>query len=137
MKNIIKISVFVFAMVLSGIAMSQSQVYVNGYYKSNGTYVAPHYRTAPNNTVYDNWSTYPNYNPYTGKQGTKTYSNSYYNNSYYNNSYYNNSYYSQPSYNYNYYYSYSPEETRMCTARLSWIESILNNNTKHWDTMFY
>ena len=104
MKNIIKISAFIFALTLSGVALSQRQVYVNGYYNSYGTYVAPHYRTAPNNTVYDNWSTYPNYNPYTGKQGTKTYSNSYYNNSYYNNSYYNNSYYSQPSYNYNYYY---------------------------------
>ena len=77
MKNIIKIITVFVAIALSGIAMSQSQVYVNGYYKSNGTYVAPHYRTAPNNNVYDNWSTYPNYNPYTGKQGTKTYSNSY------------------------------------------------------------
>lgn len=45
--------------------------YVQGYYKSDGTYVEGHYRTTPNNTVYDNYSTYPNYNPYTGQQGTK------------------------------------------------------------------
>ena len=45
--------------------------YVNGYYKTDGTYVEGHYRTDPNNTVYDNYSTYPNINPYTGQQGTK------------------------------------------------------------------
>jgi hypothetical protein len=45
-------------------------VYVSGYYRSNGTYVKPHYRTAPNHTINDNYSTYPNVNPYTGKVGT-------------------------------------------------------------------
>lgn len=44
--------------------------YVNGYYKSNGTYVQGYYRTKPNNTINDNYSTYPNVNPYNGKQGT-------------------------------------------------------------------
>lgn len=70
-------------------SFGQKAVYINGYYKSNGTYVQPHYRTSPNNSVYDNWSTYPNVNPYTGNTGTKYY-NSYSNKSYnYNNSYYN------------------------------------------------
>ena len=50
-----------------------ADTYVNGYYKSNGTYVAPHYRSSPNSTVRDNWSTKGNYNPHTGKVGTKTY----------------------------------------------------------------
>jgi hypothetical protein len=107
MKNIIKIIAVFITITLSGIAMSQSQVYVNGYYNQYGTYVAPHYRTAPNKTINDNWSTSPNYNPYTGKQGTKTYSNSYYNNSYYNNSYYRQPSYYQPTYTYNSYY-YNP-----------------------------
>jgi hypothetical protein len=44
-------------------------VYVNGYYRKNGTYVRPHYRTAPNNTNRDNFSTLGNVNPYTGKPG--------------------------------------------------------------------
>lgn len=44
--------------------------YVNGYYRSNGTYVQGHYKTDPNSTVNDNYSTYPNVNPYTGTQGT-------------------------------------------------------------------
>ena len=44
---------------------------VRGYLKSNGTYVMPHYQTAPNATKLDNWSSKPNVNPYTGQQGTK------------------------------------------------------------------
>ena len=60
-------------------SFGQSHVYVRGYYKDNGTFVQPHYRTTQNNTVYDNWSTYPNVNPYTGNIGTKIYNDSYYN----------------------------------------------------------
>jgi len=44
---------------------------VKGYYKpSTGAYVAPHYKTTPNRTKIDNFSTKGNYNPYTGKKGT-------------------------------------------------------------------
>jgi hypothetical protein len=59
--------------IIATLTFAQNHVYVNGYYRSNGTYVQPHYRTAPNNTVRDNWSTYPNVNPYTGQTGTKHY----------------------------------------------------------------
>lgn len=44
---------------------------VRGYAKKDGTYVAPHQRTNPNGTQRDNWSSKPNYNPYTGKEGKK------------------------------------------------------------------
>ncbi len=47
-----------------------AQVSVKGYYRSNGTYVQPHVRSAPNNTTADNWSTKGNINPYTGEKGT-------------------------------------------------------------------
>ncbi len=44
---------------------------VRGYYKpSTGAYVMPHYKTTPNRTKLDNFSTKGNYNPYTGKSGT-------------------------------------------------------------------
>ena len=44
---------------------------VGGYYKpSTGRYVAPHYKTTPNYSKFDNFSTKGNYNPYTGKKGT-------------------------------------------------------------------
>lgn len=56
-------------------SFGQSHVHVRGYVTKNGTYVQPHYRTSPNNTVFDNWSTYPNVNPYTGNVGTKVYIN--------------------------------------------------------------
>ncbi|MDP3769976.1 MAG: hypothetical protein Q8R40_03515 [bacterium] len=43
---------------------------VRGYYKpSTGSYVMPHYRTSPNSTRFDNYSTKGNYNPYTGEKG--------------------------------------------------------------------
>jgi hypothetical protein len=48
-------------------------VRVRGYYKpSTGRYIMPHYRTSPNRTKWDNWSTKGNYNPYTGKKGHKS-----------------------------------------------------------------
>jgi len=44
---------------------------VRGYIKHDGTYVMPSHRTSPNATKLDNWSSRPNVNPFTGKQGTK------------------------------------------------------------------
>ena len=43
--------------------------YVHGYMRKNGTYVEPYVRTTSNNSVYDNYSTKGNSNPYTGQQG--------------------------------------------------------------------
>jgi hypothetical protein len=43
---------------------------VKGHYRKDGTYVPPHTRSAPNKSYNDNWSTSPNTNPNTGKQGT-------------------------------------------------------------------
>ena len=48
-----------------------AQVHVQGYTRADGTYVAPYYRTAPDNTINNNYSTYPNTNPYTGAMGTR------------------------------------------------------------------
>lgn len=56
---------------LATVATASAQVHVRGYTKKDGTYVAPHERTAPNNTTLDNYSTKGNLNPYTGKLGTK------------------------------------------------------------------
>ena len=63
----------IFLFFIVGISFLFSGVHVNGYYRSNGTYVQPHYRSSPNGTKSDNWSTKGNINPYTGKEGTKTY----------------------------------------------------------------
>jgi hypothetical protein len=45
--------------------------YVNGYVRKDGTYVQPHYRSAPDGVRSNNWSVQPNVNPYTGQQGTQ------------------------------------------------------------------
>jgi hypothetical protein len=45
-------------------------VWVNGYYRHDGTFVPGHYRTAPDGDPSNNWSNSPNVNPYTGKPGT-------------------------------------------------------------------
>jgi hypothetical protein len=45
--------------------------YVNGYTRSNGTYVQGHYRSSPDNSYNNNYSTQGNNNPYTGQSGTQ------------------------------------------------------------------
>jgi hypothetical protein len=50
---------------------ADADVYVRGYVRSNGTYVSPHFRSNPDGILSNNWSTYPNVNPYTGDIGTK------------------------------------------------------------------
>ena len=65
-KYFILILLFFFTLV----AFAQD-VYVKGYYRKNGTYVQPHYRTKPDNSFNNNYSSYGNTNPYTGKKGTK------------------------------------------------------------------
>ena len=55
---------------LSFFANTTEAGYVKGYYKpSTGRYVQPYYRSNPNNTRWDNYSTRGNYNPYTGSKG--------------------------------------------------------------------
>ena len=54
----------------TSVAVAQGSVYQPGYTRRDGTYVQPHYRTAPDSNIYNNWSTRPNVNPYTGRQGT-------------------------------------------------------------------
>lgn len=61
-----------------------AQVKVKGYYRKDGTYVKPHYRSNPDGNPYNNWSYPGNTNPYTGKTATgnpDTYLKNYYNRS--------------------------------------------------------
>lgn len=46
---------------------SWAQVHVRGYYRKDGTYVQPHYRSSPDGNPYNNYSYPGNYNPYTGR----------------------------------------------------------------------
>lgn len=55
----------------SSYGVNTNSAYVNGYTKSNGTYVQGHYRSSKNSTNHDNYSTSGNYNPYTGSAGSR------------------------------------------------------------------
>ena len=58
------------ALVLGLAGSAEAARRVRGYYKpSTGSYIMPHYRTSPNSTRLDNWSTRGNSNPYTGRRG--------------------------------------------------------------------
>jgi hypothetical protein len=59
-------------MSLSFMSSASARVYVHGYTKKNGTYVAPHYRSDPDHSFNNNWSTKGNTNPTNGKKGSKT-----------------------------------------------------------------
>ena len=61
-------SVITLALLLAAVA--QAQTYVRPHVRQDGTFVEGHYRSAPNSTRTDNYSSEGNYNPYTGKAGT-------------------------------------------------------------------
>lgn len=99
MKKTITILVMLLAMCII-VVPADADVYVRGHYRSNGTYVRSHYRSNPDGNFYNNWSTYPNVNPYTGAIGTRrtpSYSNNY---SWSNPSYRRSNYFSS-SHNFN------------------------------------
>lgn len=60
-----------FAIALVYASIASAQVHVRGHYRQDGTYVRPHYRSAPDGNFSNNWSTKGNTNPYTGELGTR------------------------------------------------------------------
>jgi hypothetical protein len=59
------------ALILVAISASaNADEYVRGHYRSNGTYVAPYYRSSRDSSYNNNYSVRPNVNPYTGRQGS-------------------------------------------------------------------
>lgn len=51
------IGVMCIFVIFAGTAFA-GDVFVQGYFRSNGTYVQPHYRSAPDGNLHNNWSTY-------------------------------------------------------------------------------
>ena len=72
MKKII-ISI-VFALTL--INTVAADVWVDGYFRNDGTYVQGHYRSSPDSSVTNSWSYSGNTNPYTGEVGSNSYGSS-------------------------------------------------------------
>ncbi len=71
--------IVVVALMFSFIAMpaqaksKNSSTHVSSYTKKSGTHVKTYKRTTRDNTYKNNYSYKGNYNPHTGKYGTKTY----------------------------------------------------------------
>ena len=57
------------------IVFNIGDVHVKGYWRKDGTYVKPHYRTRANRTVTDNYIYKGNVNSYTGAVGSNYYKN--------------------------------------------------------------
>jgi len=51
----------------------EAQTHVRSYVRNDGTYVGGHYRSRTDSNFWNNWSTYPNINPYTASYGTRHY----------------------------------------------------------------
>ena len=70
MKKII-IALILFVGLISFSVQAEARITsVRGYYKpSIGRYIMPYYKTTPNKTRFDNFSTKGNSNPFTGKKG--------------------------------------------------------------------
>lgn len=70
MKRLLFIAlIFSFVLIVFVNAVEAYAYRTNGYYRRNGTYVQQHYRTSPDNSRWNNYSTRGNYNPYTGRKG--------------------------------------------------------------------
>ena len=71
MKKLLLVLVLLVSVLSFSVSVEARTTRVKGYYKpSTSRYVAPHYKTTPNRTKFDNFSTKGNYNPYSGKRGT-------------------------------------------------------------------
>lgn len=58
------------AIVAATATSALAQQHVDGYFRKNGTYVQPHYRSNPDSSRSNNYSSQGNINPYTGQRGT-------------------------------------------------------------------
>lgn len=67
MKSFILFFALLFVSILS--YGQTGTAWVNGYYKSDGTYISGYYKTISDNTNHNNWSTNGNYNPYSSQAG--------------------------------------------------------------------
>jgi hypothetical protein len=59
------------AATIVGFGIAEGGVRVRGHFRSNGTYVQPHYRSNADHSFWNNWSTAGNVNPHTGNIGDR------------------------------------------------------------------
>ncbi|NGY89027.1 hypothetical protein F6Y05_39290 [Bacillus megaterium] len=71
MKNVILLSTLLGFGLLLGTGHAQADSYVHSYTKKDGTFVKGYMKSDPDGIFSNNYSSYGNVNPYTGKKGTK------------------------------------------------------------------
>ena len=69
-KKLFVVAVVFAVSAISSVNQSQADERVRGYVRSNGSYVGSYYRSNRDGNFWNNYSTYPNVNPYTGSIGT-------------------------------------------------------------------
>lgn len=67
MNKLLLIAIFICLSISPALARNTQ---VKPYSRSNGSFVMPYNRTAPDNKLFNNYSAKGNINPYTGKTGT-------------------------------------------------------------------
>ena len=72
-KKLLLVAVVFEVSAISSVQESQADNYVRGHLRSSGSYVNPYYRSNADGNFWNNYSTYPNVNPYTGSVGTHHY----------------------------------------------------------------
>lgn len=63
-------SLTLITILLSVSTIAASDTSVKGYIRNDGTYVAPHMRSTPDSSTFNNYSSQGNTNPYNGREGT-------------------------------------------------------------------
>ena len=116
------LSTIAFPLEIDAQVKKSTDVYVKPYTRKDGVKVKGHYRTAPNYTNRDNFSTKGNVNPYTGKKGSVNPDNNRLNRS-------NISNYNSDDYMYNNYYSYG--ETGISGISIGTLNFFDSENTSY------
>ena len=65
--TVLKAILSLLAVLVFLVTVAEAQVGVRGYFRKDGTYVAPHQRSLPNTTIKDNYNYPDNFNPNTGR----------------------------------------------------------------------
>ena len=71
MNNLTLTQTIVVTLAVTATSSAFADSRVGGYTTKRGAYVEPHYKSSPNKATIDNYSSKGNFNPYTGKSGTK------------------------------------------------------------------
>lgn len=70
MVSLKKIIFLLLLLIFAFSAVASADVWVDGHYRKDGTYVPGHYRSDPDGNKDNNWSTKGNVNPHTGERGS-------------------------------------------------------------------